>query len=294
MLGAQHELINSRQLYHLELDGGQCQLAAPAAALTPFIDYYWVLSIDQPQLQLEVIPDTAIELVMSPDLPDFAALYLPVPKPFEIALEGPIHYSGVCFRSERAAEIFAQPFHSLGKLCMGAETIDALGIQTLVASLQQVTDPTRVAAIANEFWLSRLAESNAKSDIQSNADARSLSEPHAQERAGRQPHARISHRQMIAALEETAGAGSIAQISSTLGISERQFRRLSGDLFGLSPKQLQNTLRLQAALAELFRCEPRQLLDLYYDDSHRIRELKRLTGCTPKQIRRMAEKYNNR
>jgi AraC-like DNA-binding protein len=283
VLGAQHQLINSRQLYHLELDGGQCQLAAPAEELTPFVDYYWVLSIDQPQLRLEVIPDTAVELVMSPDLPDFAALYLPVSKPFEIALEGPIHYSGVCFRSERAAEILAQPFQSLGQLCMGVETIDALGIHALVASLQQVTDPSRVAAIANAFWQSRLQENNAA--------ARSGSVSGSEEGAA---HTRISHHQMITALEETAGAGSIAQISHTLGISERQFRRLSGDLFGLSPKQLQNTLRLQSALTELFRCEPRQLLDLYYDDSHRIRELKRLTGCTPKQIRRMAEKYNNR
>jgi len=98
---------------------------------------------------------------------------------------------------------------------------------------------------------------------------------------------------MIAALEDTMGSGSIAQISATLGVSERQFRRLSVDLFGLSPKKLQSILRLQKALEELFYCEPDQIQDLYYDDSHRIRELKRLTGCTPGQIRKLAEKYNH-
>ncbi|MEM7258399.1 MAG: helix-turn-helix domain-containing protein [Pseudomonadota bacterium] len=272
-------MINSRQLYHLELNGGRCQLAAPAAELARYIDYYWVLFIDHPQLRLEVIPDTAVDLVMSPDLPDFAALYLPVSEPFEIELEGPICYIGVCFRSEYVESMVGQPLHALAQHCMGVETIEALRIQPLIADLQQVTDPACVAAIANGFWQSHLAEERAGAGLSS------------RNRAGHQT--RISHLQMMVALEETAGAGSIAQISKTLGISERQLRRLSGDLFGLSPKQLQNTLRLQAALTELFRCEPRQLLDLYYDDSHRIRELKRLTGCTPTQIRRMAEKYNN-
>ena len=62
MLGSQESLTQSKQLYHLVLEGADCQLAAPDAALLPYVDYYWLLSISQPRFTLEVIPDTAVDL----------------------------------------------------------------------------------------------------------------------------------------------------------------------------------------------------------------------------------------
>jgi len=272
MLGSQQLLTDSKQLYHLTLRGGRCELAVPKAELAPFIDYYWLLTIDQPRLVLQVIPDTAIDLVLSPGLADFAALYLPVSKPFAIELEGPIQYAGVCFRSATVAQLPGLEFNALRQLKVGMDTIESLNIRSLVADIQCVESIGSIAKKFNNYWLERLHGQGRSTDKQT----------------------RVSHAAMLAMLEEATGSGSIAAICETLGVSERQFRRLSIDLFGLSPKKLQNVLRLQTALDELFRCEPRQLQDLYYDDSHRIRELKRLTGCTPRKIRRMAEKYNKR
>lgn len=272
MLGSQPSLLTAKQLYHLELSGGACELGLPDARLHSYIDYYWLLTIEQPELHLEVIPDTAVDLVVSPELSEFAVLYFPVAEKFTLKLQGPIRYAGTCLRSATAAQLLHNSLSSLSQLNAGKDTVDALLLEPLVSGIQQKNSMSDVSDVFDQYWLGQLE-----------LEPPLCSEP-----------ARLSHDELIGVLEHSLGSSSIASVCSALGISERQFRRLSNDLFGLSPKKLQNIMRLQTALDELFHCDSEQLQDLYYDESHRIRELKRLTGCTPKQIRQMAEKYNNR
>lgn len=272
MLGSQPSLTKSRQLYHLNVDGGNCELAAPDIKLIHYIDYYWLLTIERPSLVLEVIPDTAVDLVISPDIPGFAALYFPVSEKFSIALQGPVHYAGICFRSARVSDLLQLEFNTLAQLSIGADTIQNLKIEPLLAGIQNTRSINYLTKQFDNYWLSRLDPNSYSSKTQS----------------------RISHHELIRALESSVGLDNIVGICTTLGVSDRQFRRLSNDLFGISPKKIQNIMRLQSALNELFQCEQNQIQDLFYDDSHRIRELKRLTGCTPKQIQQMAEKYNKR
>lgn len=246
-------------------------MAKPDVKLDPYIDYYWLLSIEQPSLVLEIIPDTAIDLVLSPAIRDFAALYFPTDEKFTIDLEGPVQYAGICFRSETAPELIRLDFTTLSQLEVGIDTSETLKIATLMEDLQGVNNISSIADRFDRFWLAQLEQLDcAKSTT-----------------------ARISHQDLIDVVESAIGTESIADVYKVLGVSERQFRRLSRDLFGLSPKKLQRVLRLQAALDELFRCDAKQIQDLYYDDFHRIRELKRLTGYTPNRIRKMAKKYNN-
>jgi len=271
MLGSQPQLSKAKQLYHLKLNGGKCELAKPDVQLGLYIDYYWLLTIEQPSLALEVIPDTAIDLVLSPDIGDFAALYLPTDQKFTLDLEGPIQYAGICYRSETAPELLGLDLAVLSRLEVGRDTSESLRIASLMEDLQGVNIISSTVERFDRFWLAQLEKKASKNTNTT----------------------RISHQDLIDAVESTVGTGSIAGVCEVLGVSERQFRRLSKDLFGLSPKKLQRVLRLQAALDELFRSDAQQLQDLYYDDSHRIKELKRLTGYTPNRIRRMAEKYNN-
>ena len=230
MLGSQLSLTKSKQLYHLDLDGGKCELEAPDPLLRKYVDYYWLLTIEQPSLLLEIIPDTAVDLVMSPDTPDFAALYFPVSERFSIKLEGPVRYAGVCFRSTTAAELLHLDLSLLTQLESMAETIESLGISPLLADVQSIRSMSDLSECFDTFWLNR-HESKTMLD------------------RGRK---RISHLELIRVLEDSLGSSSIVSICHTLGVSERQFRRLSKDLFGMSPKKLQNILRLQAALQELF------------------------------------------
>ncbi len=270
MLGSAPKLTQSKQLYHLALSGGECLLSRAHPKLVEYIDYYWLLNIQDELIDLEVIPDTAIDLVLSPAMVKFSALYFPVTEKFSIPLEGPMQYVGICFRGATALTLLGSTIGDLQLLRNGSETIASLGIGELTQQIQHKTKLSEITLAFDEFWLKRLASSEDRLKHK-----RSLSTP-----------------QLITILEESLGLESVAQLCESLQISERQFRRLSNELFGLSPKKIQNVLRLQTALDDLFSCEAQQLRDLYYDDSHRIRELKRLTGFTPLQILRMAEKYN--
>ena len=84
----------------------------------------------------------------------------------------------------------------------------------------------------------------------------------------------------------------MAALAHRAGVSERQFRRETRRLFGLSPKKIQRIVRLQRAIGELI--DGRLSTTDYHDDSHRIRELRALTGWTPGEIRHLAETYNAR
>lgn len=271
MFGRQSTNRRSRQLYHLELKGGHCELSSPDTTLANLIDYYWFLRIEESSLDLEVIPDAAVDLVLSPDIDHFAALYIPAEEKFTIPLHGPITYTGICFRSDTVWDILGYDVKALSRFTMGSEVVDALCIKPLLGLIRDCRSLEQLTNVFDKFWLSYRA----------NFDASQLAET------------RISHQALITVLEQSLGTDNIACVCAALDVSERQLRRLSGELFGISPKKLQKILRLQAALEELFACEKSQIRDLYYDDSHRIRELKRLTGCTPNEIRRMAEKYNS-
>lgn len=267
MLGFLPNLPNAKQLYHLNLEGGHCRLFPTSPELDEFIDYYWMLSITSPTLQLTVIPDTAVDLVLSPDIADFAALYFPTTDIQRIPLRGPITYAGICFRPNAITSLLGAGVAELRTLEMGADTVEELGIGELVASTLGVTQVHNLKEGFDRFWADRLEMSPTSSS------ALTLSE-------------------LVNVMEHSLGNASVASVCRSMKISERHFRRLSNELFGLSPKKMQRILRLQRALIELFQCERKQVQDLYYDDSHRIRELKKLTGFTPQQIRKMAEKYN--
>ena len=270
MLGSTSNLPKSKQLYHLNIEGGNCQLLPACIELEELIDYYWLLSITAPLLQLDIIPDTAIDLVLCPEITEFAALYFPVSNKFTISLQGPVNYAGVCFRPAAINSLLGSELGNLRKLEFGMHTIEHLGIHSLANAIIEIRELPKLKDHFDQFWIDRLASS---SDSVS-------------------PESALSQSVLIKLLEDSLGNESISSVCRSLQLSERQFRRLSNELLGLSPKKIQNVLRLQVVLTELFACESQQIYDLYYDDSHRIRELKQLTGFTPQQIRHMAEKYN--
>ncbi|MBX2838810.1 MAG: helix-turn-helix domain-containing protein [Gammaproteobacteria bacterium] len=260
----------SKQLYHLHLNGGHCELATPDTRLQHYIDYYWFLNIDAATIDLEVIPDTAIDLVLCPDVKQFAALYFPVSEKFSLSLDGPVRYSGVCFHSATISELLGFEVSTLRKLGVGSDIIERLLLEPLIARLKDAPAEWQIQQL-NEFWLT-------KAQNPSSVPTKTAAPTQAQ---------------IIQIFQEAQGTEGIAKLCDSLQLSERQFRRLTQQTLGISPKKMLNILRLQSALSELFACNPAQIQDLYYDDSHRIRELKRLTGLTPGEILQMAEKYNN-
>ncbi|MEM9091123.1 MAG: hypothetical protein AAGC93_20555 [Cyanobacteria bacterium P01_F01_bin.53] len=68
------------QLYQLGTDKVTCHCALPSQRLSTFIYYYWWLDVADGETSLEVIPDNATDLVMSPSIDEFSIVYLPTPE----------------------------------------------------------------------------------------------------------------------------------------------------------------------------------------------------------------------
>ncbi len=84
----------------------------------------------------------------------------------------------------------------------------------------------------------------------------------------------------------TAGAGAIREAAALAGMSERQFRRLFREHYGVAPKQYQRVLRVDRLLRQLHPApwETDTLIENpleFADQPHIIREFKALTGMTP-------------
>lgn len=82
--------------------------------------------------------------------------------------------------------------------------------------------------------------------------------------------------------------------SSKFGISARQLRRLTKMHLGLLPKDFGKVLRFQSTLKRMNSPQhDKAYLDHYYDQSHFVREFKRLAGVTPTQFKNMSVLYNH-
>ncbi len=259
------------QLYHLDLPGIQCQRIKTDLKLQQYIYYYWVLRVDAANFNLQIIPDNAIDLVLSPVLDGFSALYFPAIEKFTIALSGPVIYAGVSLKAENSVNSLGYDLSYLKTLDAGRETTNTLDLQSLSTHIHGCYDVSLIAKFFDEYFEQRLQKISPDK----------INKPKI-----------LNHKRWVDALQQSLGGGSLQTIANKLGLSERQFRRMSTQLFGLSPKKIQRVLRLQVAVRELFSADALTIQNQYYDDSHRIKELKKLTGMTPGSIRKMAEKYN--
>ena len=269
MFGTDHDDFVPRQPYQLGLPGIDCVLLRPADALAGSIHYYWSLTVTGARVRLPVIPDNALDLVLCPTAPGYAELYLPAERRVEIALDGPVRYVGVCLNPDRASSVLGQPIERLRCLAPGTETREALGLGRLIERLGErgADEADALSARLDECFAPRVSRS---------VDAAL--------RGGEHERALLGH---FLGTDEPARIGEVARRA---GLSERQLRRETRRLLGLGPKKIQRVVRLQRALAELIDGSPQRAG--YHDDAHRIRELRALSGWTPGQIRRMAERYN--
>lgn len=252
------------QLYHVNLEGGKTVLAEPSEQFSSAVFYYWLMFIESERVDLSVIPDGALDLVVSPWIPNFSVVYPPVIKKFTIPLEGPACYAGISFEPEAAQQYFDADIKTISALEPGPETTSALNLHKLVDAIQSQTEIPQLKEIFDQELANKQL----------------------------QPVKRLPTSAYQCFVEEL-DAGGAQKAAEKLGISERQFRRTIHDISGLPPKQVQRIVRLQQLLHELFNSDSLDGTDGFYDDSHRIRELKTLTGMTYGELRQMAEIYNS-
>ena len=259
------------QLYHLVGDSVRCYRAKPAAQLAAYIYYYWWLDVAPGDTKLEVIPDNAIDLVMSPDIPNFSILYLPASEKFSIPLSGPVTYLGICFRASSANEFFNINKAKMHSCMPGTNTTDILSINTLVKDVQEIKQAEQMASVLDALLSSRLKEQ--PTNVSDTSD--------------------LNIDKALAAMQASVGTQGMETIASHFDLSDRQFRRIMGSLFGYGPKKIQRVMRLQASLKEIFTADALNIEHGFYDEAHKIKEIRALTGLTPGQIKRMSETYNS-
>jgi len=258
------------QLYQLGTDRVQCFRSLPSDYLVPYIHYYWWLSIAPGNTTLDIIPDNAIDLVMSPDISDFSVLYLPAPQKFSIPLHGPINYVGISFRAASASNFFGVCSNILNDCAPGVDTTESLRIEAIVDGVQRLTHPEELAESLDALVSQRLENQTLA-----------------------RPVIKLDIDKALAAMQASVGPGRMDAVATHFGLSDRQFRRILGSLFGYGPKKIQRVMRLQASLKEILTADPNTMEDGFYDQAHRIKEVRALTGLTPGEIKKMSEIYNS-
>ena len=259
------------QLYHLVDKTVRCYRAKPAEKLQVYIYYYWWLDVLPGDTKLEVIPDNAIDLVMSPDIANFSILYLPALEKFTVPLSGPITYIGISFRVATAGEFFNASNDVMNSCSPGVDTTQTLSVDALVNGVQKIKQPDQMASVLDALVASRLTDQPTVSSAT----------------------AKININKALAAMQAAVGARGMEAIAEHFGLSDRQFRRVMGSLFGYGPKKVQRVMRLQASLKEIFVADTLKMEDGFYDEAHKIKEIRALTGLTPGQIKKMSDIYNS-
>jgi len=259
------------QLYHLVGDSVRCYRVKPAEHLAAYIYYYWWLDVAPGDTKLEVIPDNAIDLVMSPDIPNFSILYLPTSEKFSIPLSGPVTYLGICFRASNTGDFFNVGNARMNSCLPGTNTTDILSINSLVNEVQEIKQADQMASVLDALLVSRLNEQPTTVSDASN----------------------LNIDKALAAMQASVGTHGMETIASHFDLSDRQFRRIMGSLFGYGPKKIQRVMRLQSSLKEIFTADALNIEHGFYDEAHKIKEIRALTGLTPGQIKRMSETYNS-
>ena len=146
------------QLYQLGTDKLTCHCALPSQRLSTFIHYYWWLDVADGETLLEVIPDNATDLVMSPSIDEFSVVYLPTSEKFSIQLTGPISYIGVSFRTEQMPMFFGMDLSLIKSLVPGEHTTKSLAIQTLVSKIQNLRHHNKLADKLDSLLTDRLEQ----------------------------------------------------------------------------------------------------------------------------------------
>lgn len=97
-------------------------------------------------------------------------------------------------------------------------------------------------------------------------------------------------------IEQHRGRTTVATLAKRCGLSQRQLNRHFLRQVGLGPKHFAKVVQLKEALAALQNAEHGELQRIahgagYYDQSHFVRDLKRLVGISPMAFLRAADPF---
>ena len=153
----------------------------------------------------------------------------------------------------------------------GEDTTHTLSIEDLVDSVQNLLNPEQLKPVLDQHVMARFEKKPSRVNNQ----------------------AKLDIEKVLAAMQGVVGLRGMESVAAHFGLSDRQFRRVMGSLFGYGPKKVQRVMRLQTALNEILNVNASSLDDGYFDEPLKIKEFHAMTGLTPGQLKKMAEIYNS-
>lgn len=236
----------------------------PAAALAPFVDYFWVVEWDRrgcaPETQ-RVLPYPNAHLVF--DL-ERTAIHGVVRGAFDRPLSGAGKVLGVRFAPGGLRPFITQPLSTFTDTTIAADALLGMPAAQAEARVLGESDDLAMVAQVQALLLARLPQVD---------DAALL--------AARLTAAAAAHN----------GPASVAQLCENMAIGERKLQRLFANYVGVPPKWVIQRYRLQEAIWRLAQPDAPDLASLahalgFFDQAHFSRSFAELVGSTPFDYRR--------
>lgn len=232
----------------------------PAAALAPFVDYFWVVEWDRrgcaPETQ-RVLPYPNAHLVF--DL-GRTAIHGVVRGAFDRPLSGAGKVLGVRFAPGGLRPFITQPLSTFTDTTIAADALLGMPAAQAEARVLGESDDLAMVAQVQALLLARLPQ----------VDDAAL---------------------LAAAAAAHNGPASVAQLCENMAIGERKLQRLFANYVGVPPKWVIQRYRLQEAIWRLAQPDAPDLASLahalgFFDQAHFSRSFAELVGSTPFDYRR--------
>ncbi|MCE2571111.1 AraC family transcriptional regulator [Motilimonas eburnea] len=247
---------------------GAYQTQPPLPPLNRWVQSYWQLNVAKGQFWYHSVPDNCVDWIINLDYFEDNFLIPPFLSAALFRLEGPACFFGIRFRILGHHGLMTTPLGEWGQASdvRAQDLLAKVLVCSVFESIEQASFDTRCAQLS-AVLLSAIKLTK--------VDPRLAN------------YIRYCH----------ANVGANLDLSdkqcAEFGVSARQLRRLTQQHLGLLPKDFARVLRFQRTLNAMnMQKHNTAYLDYYFDQSHFIREFKRLAGLTPTQFQKMSVLYN--
>ena len=239
----------------------------PLPPLNRWVQSYWQLTVPKGQFQYHSVPDNCVDWIINLDCFDDNFLVPPFLSSTLFHINGPASFFGIRFRILGHNGLISLPLGEWGE-AGSVKAEDLLSSDIVYSVFEVITHSESFDKRCNH-----LSAVVSAAMTFTNIDSRLA-------------------RYIRYCCENVSSNLDLSdRRSSEFGISARQLRRLARLHLGLLPKDFGKVIRFQRTLKAIRAPQYKAYLDHYYDQSHFVREFKRLSGVTPTQFRKMSVLY---
>ncbi|MFD9892162.1 DUF6597 domain-containing transcriptional factor [Amycolatopsis sp. NPDC059027] len=238
----------------------------PASALTPFVQYYWILRWDlrgQPPFEQRVLPNLSVHAVF---FPGADGVYGPMHDVFSYRLEGRVHGLGVRFRPGCFRPFLRQPVRNITDRSIPLAEVFGPAADAATESIRNVNGDHEMAEVADNL-------------LMANPPVLPPAAAHAAE--------------AVETIDADPGITRVAQLCAATGLGLRSLQRLFAEHIGCTPKWAIRVYRLNDGARRISGTTRPDYAGLaaqlgYSDQSHFTRDFRTVTGLSPGEYARAA------